>query len=125
MLGIERLYEQSDFDFSYPMKYTWPITIEIRKTAQYSKWFAGLNDRTTRARIDIRIRKLQLENPGDIKPARDGVFEIRIDHGPGYRVYFVNRNGQVIILLGGGDKSTQDRDINKAIALSKALGEEK
>jgi len=107
------------------MEYTICIMIEIRKTAQYNKWFTGLSDRNARARIDIRIRRLQLGNPGDIKPTRDGIFEIRIDYGPGYRVYFVNRNNKVIILLGGGDKSTQDRDINKAITLSKNLGEEK
>jgi putative addiction module killer protein len=95
--------------------------IEIRKTDQYTKWFSGLNDRNARARIDIRIRRLQLGNPGDVKSVGDGVSELRINCGPGYRVYFVNQNGQLIVLLGGGDKGSQDRDIKKSIALSKKL----
>src|SRR5262245_53276959 len=97
--------------------------IEIRKTNQYTKWFSGLSDRNARARIDIRIRRLQLGNPGDVKPAGDGVSELRINYGPGYRVYFSTVNGQLIVLLGGGDKGSQDRDIRKAIELSKMLEE--
>jgi putative addiction module killer protein len=67
-----------------------------------------------RARIDIRIRRLSLGNAGDVKPVGEGVSELRIDHGPGYRVYFMQRGGLVILLLAGGDKSTQDKDIRKA-----------
>ena len=67
-----------------------------------------------RARIDIRIRRLSLGNAGDVKPVGEGVSELRIDHGPGYRVYFMQRGELVILLLAGGDKSTQDKDIRKA-----------
>jgi putative addiction module killer protein len=99
--------------------------IEIRKTDQYTKWFSALNDRNAKARIDIRIRRLQLGNPGDVKPVRDRVSEMRINYGPGYRVYFIDLNGQLIVLLGGGDKGSQDRDIKKAIQLSKTLEDRK
>ena len=67
-----------------------------------------------RARIDIRIRRLSLGNAGDVKPVGEGVSELRIDHGPGYRVYFMQRGELVILLLAGGDKSTQDKGIRKA-----------
>jgi len=80
-----------------------------------------LNDRNAKARIDIRIRRLQLGNPGDVKPVGDGVSELRIHYGPGYRVYFIDLNGQLIVLLGGGDKGSQERDIKKSIELSKRL----
>ena len=99
--------------------------IEIRKTAQYAKWFSGLNDRNARARIDIRVRRLQMGNAGDVKPVGDGVSELRIDYGPGYRVYFISLKGQLIVLLGGGDKGSQDRDIRKSIELSKILEDRK
>jgi putative addiction module killer protein len=99
--------------------------IEIRKTDQYTKWFSALNDRNAKARIDIRIRRLQLGNPGDVKPVGDRVSEMRINYGPGYRVYFIDLNGQLIVLLGGGDKGSQDRDIKKAIQLSKILEDRK
>ena len=87
---------------------------QIRQTDVYSLWFAGIRDRIVRARIDIRIRRLSLGNAGDVKPVGEGVSELRIDHGPGYRVYFIQRGEFVILLLAGGDKSTQDKDIRKA-----------
>ena len=87
---------------------------EIRQTDVYSMWFAGLRDRMGRAWIDIRIRRLSLGNAGDVKPVGEGVSELRIDHGPGYRVYFMQSGELVILLLAGGDKSTQDKDIRKA-----------
>ena len=87
---------------------------EIRQTDVYSMRFAGLRDRMGRARIDIRIRRLSLGNAGDVKPVGEGVSELRINHGPGYRVYFMQRGELVILLLAGGDKSTQDKDIRKA-----------
>lgn len=93
--------------------------IEIRETLDYSEWFASLRDQRARARIDIRIRRLSLGNPGDAKSVGGGVSELRIDYGPGYRVYYRQRGPLLIILLGGGDKSTQDRDIRKAQALAK------
>ena len=97
--------------------------ILIRQTEAYANWFSGLRDRVTRARIDIRIRRLSLGNAGDAKPVGDGVSELRIDHGPGYRVYFIQRGELVIVLLAGGDKSTQDKDIRHAKALAGDLKE--
>jgi putative addiction module killer protein len=97
--------------------------IQIQQTETYAKWFAGVRDRVTRARIDIRIRRLSLGNAGDTKPVGEGVSELRVDHGPGYRVYFIQRGEVVIVLLAGGDKSTQDKDIRNAKALANDLKE--
>jgi putative addiction module killer protein len=97
--------------------------IQIQQTETYARWFAGLRDRVARARIDIRIRRLSIGNPGDAKPVGEGISELRIDYGPGYRVYFVQRGEVVIVLLAGGDKSTQDKDIRNAKALAKDLKE--
>ena len=93
--------------------------IEIRQTETYADWFDSLRDRKARARIDVRIRRLSLGNPGDVRPIGSGVSELRIDYGPGYRVYFVQRGPMVIILLAGGDKRTQERDIKKALELAR------
>lgn len=95
--------------------------VEIRQTERYAKWFAGLRDRQARARIDVRIRRLSLGNPGDVEPVGVGVSELRIDYGPGYRVYFARRGERQVILLAGGDKRTQDRDIKLAIELARGL----
>jgi putative addiction module killer protein len=95
--------------------------LEIRQTKVYSRWFNGLRDRQARARIDVRIRRLSLGNPGDMKPVGEGVSELRIDYGPGYRVYFVQRGQTLIILLAGGDKHTQDQDITTARELAQGL----
>ena len=97
--------------------------IQIQQTETYAKWFAGLRDRVARARIDIRIRRLSFGNAGDAKPVGEGVSELRVDHGPGYRIYFIQRGEVVIVLLAGGDKSTQDKDIRTAKALAKDLKE--
>lgn len=97
--------------------------IQIQQTEAYAKWFLGLRDRVARARIDVRIRRLSLGNAGDAKPVGDGVSELRVDHGPGYRIYFTQRGEVVIVLLAGGDKSTQDKDIRNAKALAKDLKE--
>jgi putative addiction module killer protein len=94
------------------------IMIDVRQTDVYAKWFDGLRDRAAQARINARVRRLSLGNPGDVKPVGKGVSELRIDYGPGYRVYFVQRGNTVIILLAGGDKRTQDRDIKAAIDLA-------
>lgn len=95
--------------------------IEIRQTENYSKWFDSIRDRQTRMRIDIRIRRLSLGNPGDVKPVREGVSELRIDFGPGYRIYFVQKGQELVILLAGGTKGTQEKDIRKAIELAKQI----
>ena len=91
--------------------------MEVRQTDVFAAWFAGLRDREARARITVRIRRLSLGNPGDVKPVGHGVSEMRIDHGPGYRVYFVRR-GDTAVLLCGGDKRSQDRDVARAVALA-------
>jgi putative addiction module killer protein len=95
--------------------------LEVRQTNLYSEWFAALRDRATKTRIDIRIRRLSLGNAGDVKPVGEGVSELRVDHGPGYRVYFVHMADVYIVLLAGGDKSTQEKDIRKAKALAREL----
>jgi len=97
--------------------------ITIHQTELYARWFSALRDRTARARIDVRIRRLSLGNAGDAKPVGGGVSELRIDHGPGYRVYFVQRGAALIILLAGGDKSSQSADIRTALALSRIIQE--
>lgn len=94
---------------------------EIRQTETYAEWFSKLRDRQARARIDVRIRRLSLGNPGDVKPVGEGVSELRVDYGPGYRVYFIQRGTTVIVLLAGGDKRTQSRDIQTALALARTV----
>jgi putative addiction module killer protein len=95
--------------------------LEVRQTDRFSKWFDSLSDRAVRVRIDIRIRRLSLGNPGDVKPVGEAVSELRIDCGPGYRVYFVQRRNQYILLLAGGDKSSQKSDIEAAKKLAREL----
>jgi putative addiction module killer protein len=95
--------------------------IEIRKTAAFVKWLDGLRDIKARSRVLVRIERLAAGNPGDVKPVGEGISELRIDYGPGYRVYFVKRGQAVIVLLAGGDKSTQARDIRTAIRLARNL----
>ena len=95
--------------------------IEVRQTEEYSDWFANLRDKQARARINTRIRRLSLGNPGDVKPVGEGVSELRIEYGPGYRVYFLQRGREVVILLAGGDKRTQQKDIRTALELVRNL----
>jgi putative addiction module killer protein len=95
--------------------------LEVRQTATYSAWFASLRDRAAKVRIDIRIRRLSLGNPGDVKPVCEGVSELRVNFGPGYRVYFVQRGNEYIVLLAGGDKSSQENDIREAKSLAREL----
>ena len=95
--------------------------VEVRETEAYAAWFDALRDVQARARILVRIRRLSLGNPRDVKPVGSGVSEMRIDYGPGYRVYFVRRGDTLAILLAGGDKRTQSRDIATAIDLAARL----
>lgn len=92
--------------------------IEVFKSDAYDAWFRQLRDRQAKAKIEVRIRRLSLGNPGDVKPVGDGVSEMRIDHGPGYRVYFIKHGSVVVVLLCGGDKSSQSRDITTAKAIA-------
>ena len=95
--------------------------IEIRQTDAYVAWFEHLRDNLAKTRILIRIRRVSLGNFGDVKPVGEGVSELRIDYSAGYRVYFIRKGERLVVLLGGGDKRTQPRDIQKAIALSKLV----
>lgn len=99
----------------------WETNRPCSRFGKPRKWFAELRDRQARTRIAARIRRLSLGNPGDVKPVGQGVSELRIDHGPGYRVYFTRRDETLLLLLCGGDKRTQDRDIAHAIALAKEI----
>lgn len=96
---------------------------EIRKTATFEKWFKSLKDRRARVRIQVRIDRLEMGHYSDAEPVGEGVSELRIFYGPGYRVYFVERGSVVVILLSGGDKSTQQSDIARAKALARDLEE--
>ena len=106
--------------FWYPTSYNM-VVIEIRQTEVYARWFRRLRDREARARIDIRIRRLSIGNPGDVRPVGEGVSEMRINYGPGYRVYYAQRGEALIILLAGGDKDSQERDIQRALELARGL----
>lgn len=97
--------------------------IEIRKTDIFAEWLDGLGDIQGRARIQARIERLAAGNPGDVEPVGEGVSELRINYGPGYRVYFKRRGQDLIILLAGGDKSTQAKDIKAALRLARNLPE--
>lgn len=95
--------------------------VEIRKTDVFVKWLDGLRDIRARSRVLVRIERLAAGNPGNVKPVGEGVSELRIDYGPGYRVYFVKQGQTVIVLLAGGDKSTQATDIRTALRLARNL----
>jgi putative addiction module killer protein len=94
--------------------------IEVRQTAQFRAWFGRLRDDRAKDRITVRIRRMSLGNFGDAKYF-DGIGEMRIDYGPGYRVYFVRRDNEVVVLLAGGDKRTQRRDIADALKRTKEV----
>jgi putative addiction module killer protein len=93
--------------------------VEVLKSATFEGWFSSLRDRQAQARINARIRRLSLGNPGDVRPVGSGVSELRIDYGPGYRVYYMQRGTILAVLLCGGDKRTQDADIKRAIEIAR------
>ena len=95
--------------------------VEILKTDTFAKWLDGLRDVRARARVLVRIQRLALGHTGDVKPVGEGVSELRIDCGPGYRVYFRRRGRTIIVLLAGGDKRSQTRDIKTALRLARNL----
>ena len=95
--------------------------IEVRKTATFTKWFKSLKDRRAKARIQVRIDRLEMGHFGDVEPVGEGVSELRIFYGPGYRVYFVQKGAVVVILLSGGEKSSQQADIAKAKEIARQL----
>jgi putative addiction module killer protein len=97
------------------------MKIEVRRTDEFAKWLDGLRDIRARARIMIRIERLAAGNPGDTEPVGEGVSELRIHYGPGYRVYYKRSGHALVILLTGGDKRSQSRDIVKALRLAKGL----
>ena len=101
----------ADDNYSYQM-------IEVIRSATFDRWLSGLRDRRAMARIAARLDRLASGNPGDAQPVGDGVSELRIHYGPGYRVYFLQRGPVLIVLLCGGDKSTQEKDITQAKALA-------
>ena len=102
------------------MGYNRPV-IEVRQTDAYETWFRKLRDRQARSRILIRIHRLSLGNPGDVRPVGGGVSELRIDYGPGWRVYFCHVDRATAVLLAGGDKATQRQDIERARGLAQEL----
>lgn len=95
------------------------MEFEVRQSSIYRDWFDRLRDREAKARIDARVRRLSMGNAGDAKPVGPGVSELRVDHGPGYRVYFSRKSKTIIVLLCGGDKHTQQADIEHAIEIAK------
>ncbi len=95
--------------------------IEIRKTELFVQWLDRLRDLQARARVQARIERLAAGNPGDVEPVGEGVSELRVNYGPGYRVYFRKRGRELVILLAGGDKSTQAKDIKTALRLARHL----
>jgi putative addiction module killer protein len=97
--------------------------MEIRKTEVFARWVDELRDIRARARVLARIERLGAGNPGDVAPVGEGVSELRIDYGPGYRVYYKKRGRRLIVLLAGGDKSTQSKDIRAALKLARTLEE--
>lgn len=93
----------------------------VKRLEEFSEWLKGLKDGLTRLRLIKRLRKVQLGNLGDVESVGEGVYEMREHFGPGWRMYYVQRGGVLIVMIGGGDKSTQQTDINRAIELAKSL----
>ena len=103
------------------MGYKIALMIEVRQTDDFSGWLRRLRDADAVARIAGRIRRMEMGNPGDSRSVGQGVLEMRIDYGPGYRVYYVHRGARIVILLCGGDKRTQQQDIKKAVRVAETL----
>lgn len=95
--------------------------IDVRQTKAFAAWLERLRDRNARARIQVRLDRLAMGLVGDVKPVGGGVSELRVDYGPGYRVYFIQQGRKLVMLLVGGDKRTQARDIERAVAMARDL----
>ena len=95
--------------------------IEVRKTEVYARWLDSLRDARARARVLVRVERLAAGNPGDVRSVGEGVSELRIDYGPGYRVYFRMQGRTIVVLLAGGDKRTQSQDVETALRLARNL----
>jgi putative addiction module killer protein len=95
------------------------VIVELQQSAGFARWLRGLRDQQAKQRILARLRRLSLGNPGDVRAVGGGVSEMRVDYGPGYRVYFASRGPSLVILLTGGDKRSQQRDIEIAISLAR------
>ena len=95
--------------------------LEVRRTETFVRWLDDLRDVRARARVLVRVERLAAGNPGDVKPVGEGVSEMRIDYGPGYRVYFKRQERTVVVLLAGGDKRNQRDDIETALRLARNL----
>jgi putative addiction module killer protein len=115
-----RATPDSAFASVYPVEYT-DHMVEVRQTDEFAAWLQDLRDREARGRILARIRRISLGNLGDIKSVGDGLSELRVDSGPGYRIYLTQRGQELVILLAGGDKRTQQRDIDRAKRLARDL----
>ena len=100
------------------------MVYEIRRSATFDTWLMNLNDSNARARIAARIDRLAMGNPGDVKPVGTGVSEMRVDYGPGYRVYYAQTDRVVFLLLCGGTKGTQDADIKRALEMNAARAQQ-
>lgn len=98
--------------------------VEVRQTERFAQWLDDLRDLRARARVQARIERLIGGNPGDVRPVGSGISELRIDYGPGYRVYYQQKGSTLIILLAGGDKTSQGRDIEEALTLSRQIKED-
>ena len=95
--------------------------LEVRKTEVYARWLDGLKDVRARARVLVRVQRLAAGNPGDVRPVGEGVSEMRIDYGPGYRVYFKRQGPTAVVLLAGGDKRTQSADVEAALRFARNI----
>lgn len=117
---LDVMIKVKSIDNMYPCGYNM-FVYDIRKTDTYAQWLDGLRDMRARARVLARVERLAAGNPGDVKAVGEGVSELRIDYGPGYRVYFTMSGRTVIILLAGGDKRSQTADIKTALRLARNL----
>jgi putative addiction module killer protein len=103
------------------MDYISVVMTEVRQTREFSIWLHRLRDANAVARIVARIRRMEQGNPGDSRSVGGSILEMRVDYGPGYRIYYVHRGAQIVILLCGGDKRTQRQDINRAQMLAETV----